>query len=187
MSATPLSLSEILRYDEAAVKFLFEQYYIPLVLFAKNFVPDIDECKDIVQEIFLDMTEKKEKFTTVNNMKAWLYSVTRNRCLKHIKHEEVKERYVREMQNLGDDIFYLDCILEEEVYLQLKKAIDALPPQCRKVFLLVLDNKSNQEIANALSISIETVKSYKKTGKRLLYERLKGIVPGVVLSVLLQL
>ena len=64
----------------------------------------------------------------------------------------VKQRYIFESPGDGGRSFYLDHILEEEVYTQLIRAIDALPGQCRKVFRLVLENKSNQEIAEILSL-----------------------------------
>lgn len=98
----------------------------------------------------------------------------------------MKQRYIFESQAVEEEAFYLDHILEEEVYVLLMRAIDSLPLQCRKVFRLVLENKSNQEIAEILSINIETVKSYKKQGKALLYKRLKGIVPLVLLTFWLQ-
>ncbi len=187
MSApAPPPLHDILRYDDVAVKLLFEHYYVPLVIFAKNYLSDIEDCKDVVQGIFLHLIENREKFTSVDNLKAYLYQTTHNRCLKHLRHEGVKQRYVFESQSIEEEAFYLDHVLEEEVYIQLIQAIDSLPGQCRKVFRLVLENKSNQEIAETLSISVETVKSYKKQGKALLYKRLKGIVPLVLLTSWLQ-
>lgn len=39
---SPSPLHDILRYDDVAVKFLFEHYYVPLVIFAKNYLPDIE-------------------------------------------------------------------------------------------------------------------------------------------------
>ena len=182
----PSSLHDILRYDDVAVKFLFEHYYVSLVIFAKNYLLDMEDCKDVVQGIFLHIIEDREKFTSVDNLKAYLYQSTRNRCLKLLRHEGVKQRYISEYQALKEDTFYLDHILEEEVYVQLIQAVDSLPAQCRRVFRLVLENKSNQEIAEILSISIETVKSYKKQGKALLYNRLKGIVPLALLTFWLQ-
>ena len=149
---SPSPLHDILRYDDVAVKFLFEHYYVPLVIFAKNYLPDIEDCKDVVQGIFLHIVENREKFTSIDNLKAYLYQTTQNRCLKQLRHEGVKQRYIFESQAMGEEAFYLDHILEEEVYTQLIRAIDALPGQCRKVFRLVLENKSNQEIAEILSI-----------------------------------
>ena len=49
---SPSPLHDILRYDDVAVKFLFEHYYVPLVIFAKNYLPDIEDCKDVVQVNF---------------------------------------------------------------------------------------------------------------------------------------
>lgn len=178
----PLSLNEILRYDDAAVKFLFEHYYASLVVFAKSWLPDLEDCKDVVQDIFIHIIEHKEPFDSLEKLKAYLYQSTRNRCLKFLRHEEVKQRYLEEMKAVSEEAYYLDRMLEEEVYMHLMNAIDALPPQCGKVFRLVLENKSNQEIADALSISVETVKSYKKEGKALLYKRLKDIIPLALLT-----
>lgn len=183
---SPSPLHDILRYDDVAVKFLFEHYYVPLVIFAKNYLPDIEDCKDVVQGIFLHIVENREKFTSIDNLKAYLYQTTQNRCLKQLRHEGVKQRYIFESQAMGEEAFYLDHILEEEVYTQLIRAIDALTGQCRKVFRLVLENKSNQEIAEILSLSVETVKSYKKQGKALLYKRLKDVIPLALLTSILQ-
>ena len=44
----------------------------------------------------------------------------------------------------------------------------------------------NQEIAEILSLSVETVKSYKKQGKALLYKRLKDVIPLALLTSILQ-
>lgn len=180
------SLQDILRYDDVAVKLLFEHYYVSLVIFAKNYLPDIEDCKDVVQGIFLYIIENREKFTSIDNLKAYLYQTTHHRCLKHLRHEGVKQRYIFESQAMGEEAFYLDHVLEEEVYTQLIQAIDALPVQYRKVFRLVLENKSNQEIAEILSLSVETVKSYKKQGKALLYKRLKDVIPLALLTSFLQ-
>lgn len=187
MSEQNLSINKILRYDEHAIRLLFEHYYVTLVLFAKKYVTDIDDCKDIVQEIFTNLIEKKEHFESIDNLKAYLYQTTHNRCLKHLRHEDVKEKYTQEVLLNSNESFYFDQILEEEVYILLRDAIEHLPQQCRNVFKLVLENKSNQEIAEELGIGIETVKSHKKLGKKLLYNQLKDIVPSLLLIFLMQL
>ena len=81
---------------------------------------------------------------------------------------------------------YEERVLEEEVYALLIKAIQNLPEQCQKVYLLVLEGKSNQEIAHQLQLKIETVKSHKQVGKKLLYDQLKHIIPVGILIFLLE-
>ena len=143
-------------YDEKVIRELFEQHYTPLVLFAKGYIPDLDTDKDVVQEVFLSLIESQETFNDVDNLKAYLYGT------------------------------YEERVLEEEVYALLIKAIQNLPEQCQKVYLLVLEGKSNQEIAHQLQLNIETVKSHKQVGKKLLYDQLKHIIPVGILIFLLE-
>lgn len=143
------------------------------MLFAKGYIPDLDTDKDVVQEVFLSLIESQETFNDVDNLKAYLYGTVRHKCLKYLRHEEVKRRYQKYMQSEAPDETktYEERVLEEEVYALLIKAIQNLPEQCQKVYLLVLEGKSNQEIAYQLQLNIETVKSHKQVGKKLLYDR----------------
>ena len=98
---TPLNSSSI--YDEKIVRELFEQHYTPLVLFAKGYIPDLDTDKDVVQEVFLSLIESQETFNDVDNLKAYLYGTVRHKCLKYLRHEEVKRRYQKYMQSEAPD------------------------------------------------------------------------------------
>jgi RNA polymerase sigma-70 factor (ECF subfamily) len=62
----------------------------------------------------------------------------------------------------------------------LHQAIDTLPPQTRKIILLGLNGKNNNEIAEALNISVNTVKSLKKSA----YTSLRGQLKDPMLFLL---
>ena len=161
---------------------MFERYYIPLVLFAKSYIQDEETAKDVVQDIFCLLLEKREKFHSIDNLKIYLYNAVRNKCLKHLRHEGVKGRYQQYIQHSEkEEENYQERILEEEVFLLLNETILGLTEQCKKVFLLTLEGKGNAEIAHILGISIETVKSHKKTGKKMLYDKLKDTMPMILL------
>lgn len=176
-------------YDSKVIRELFEQHYTPLVLFAKGYVTDLDTAKDIVQEVFVALIESRQTFDSVDNLKAYLYSAVKNKCLKYIRHEEVKKRYTTYIQNeiSVDEETYENRVLEEEVYSLLLHEIKKLPEQCRKVYMLVLEGKGNGEIAEQLHLSVETVKSHKQVGKKILYQQLKKIIPLYILLALLEL
>ena len=70
--------------------------------------------------------------------------------------------------------FFLSQIIEEEVYLALKQAIDILPPKIRTIFYLILERKTNAEIASLLGITEEAVKAYRKRGMKMLRIRLSN-------------
>lgn len=54
-------------------------------------------------------------------------------------------------------------------------AVRELPDRCREVFELHLKGKKNEEIAELLSLSIETVKTHKKNAVRFLKERMGNL------------
>lgn len=176
-----LWLKNIFRNRSAGIKSLFEKYYTPLVMFAGSYLRNDEVAKDIVQDVFYALVSGSEKFATIDNLNVYLYSAVKNKCLKYIRHEDVKKRYEHYIL-LHDETTYQESILEEEVFRLLNQAIHELPVQCQKVFLLTLEGKGNTEIAELLGISVETVKSHKKAGKKMLYAKLKDVVPLVILS-----
>lgn len=170
-------LKQLAKGEDKAYEQLFKQYYTPLVLFADSYINDIELAKDTVQDIFLKLFHNKDIFSTIEKLKAYLYSAVKNRCLKHIRHEKVKDKYSTHILHTeAENDSYWDRVLEEEIYHHLIKAINTLPNQTRNVYLLSLEGQKNQEIADKLNISIETVKSHKKNGKKLLKEQLKGLI-----------
>lgn len=167
-------LKQLGRYNDKSIEQFFKQYYIPLVLFGTTYVRDQDTAKDMVQDVFFTLINNRQQFDSIDNLKIYLYSSVKNKCLKFLRHEEVKGRYEQYVQ--ANETIYQEAVLEEEVFVLLTQAINKLPEQCKKVFLLTLEGKSNSEIAEILGIGIETVKSHKKTGKKLLFAKLKNSI-----------
>ncbi|MCB6974458.1 MULTISPECIES: RNA polymerase sigma-70 factor [Butyricimonas] len=174
--------------ERDTIRELFEQHYTPLVLFARNYVPDMEADKDIVQEIFLALIESAKTFGTPDELKAYLYTAVKNKCLKHLRHEKVKQEYSdAHRDEPSEEETYFNRVLEEEVcYSLLVQEIELLPDQCQKVFKLILEGKANPEIAADLHISIETVKSHKQSGKKILHDRLVHIVERSILLFILE-
>ena len=63
-----------------------------------------------------------------------------------------------------------ETLLIAEFDAKLRHWLDALPAECRKIIDLALDGKKNAEIAEALSLSVQTVKNQKVKGLKLLRE-----------------
>lgn len=188
VASDTLWLNNLSRDHKSGIRSLFEHYYVPLVLFAGNYIHNQDAAKDLVQDVFFALIKNNQNFTTIGNLKVYLYSAVKNRCLKYLRHEKVKDRYINYMSRTEQqEALYQDWILEEEVFSLLNQAIQQLPEQCKKVFLLALEGKNNTEIADLMGIGLETVKSHKKTGKKILYTKLKSVIPAVVLIYYMQL
>ena len=90
----------------------------------------------------------------------------------------VKAHPPESLEILQTENYFIKETVVIEASILIKKEIDALPPKCREVMELSFEGLTNQEIANKLGISFETVKSYKsdaykKLRKNLAHLRIK--------------
>lgn len=163
---------------------LYTLYYRALVNFAMQIVGDRDDAEDIVQENITILATHPVMFTSEQAVSAWLYSTVRNRCLNHLKHKKVESLYAEKQKELGYSALPEDeAVFTEEVYRQLFATIDELPPRSREVLLKVIEGMRNSEIAEALGMSIETVKTHRKRGMAFLRQRL-GKMALILLTLL---
>lgn len=154
-----------------AYEYLYNNYYTPLVLFADHYVSNQEVAHDLVQETFIALLDVKTKFENLLHLKSYLYNSLRNKCLNHLRHEKIRQEFLQEALYQSDEFFEQKAI-EEDVYSILVSAIERLSPQSKEVMLLALDGLSNGDIAEHLNLSIETVKSYKKSSKKKIAEYL---------------
>lgn len=161
-----IDIERINRMDTSAFKLLYGLFYKALVGCAFNITQDADASEDIVQEIFTSLWERKRSFLTPAALRAFFYSSVHNAALNWLKHRTVVDEYTRQTLDHArlTAAASEDEIFNEEVYHQLFTAIGRLPERQRDVFMLHMEGKSNMEIAAALNMAVETVKTHKKRG-----------------------
>ena len=95
------TLIELLRKgDKVALETIFRLYYDKLLHLAKNYLTYEEDAEEIVQNIFLKIREHPDKLRDVSNVNGYLYTMTKNSCMDHLKHEKVKRSYLDEkLQN----------------------------------------------------------------------------------------
>jgi RNA polymerase sigma-70 factor (ECF subfamily) len=159
-------------------KKLFDSYFPSLCVFANRFVNDEDLSKDMVQEVFLKVWNSATEFESEKSLKVYLYLATKNTCFDYLKKEKRKQQggnintdQLHDAGYINDDDVVLD-IIREETYRQLEDAIELLPEKAREVLRLNLKSLTNQEIADELNISINTVKTHKLSAFKKLRELL---------------
>ena len=145
--------------NKQAFKFFFESYYTSFCLFANKYLKDPAVSQDIVQDAFLYLWNKSDDFNSENSAKSYLYKYIKDRSLNYLRDRELRRKI--ELEKMKSEIFLRDNLIEEETYSIIFDAIRVLPPQAQRVIELSLDGLKNQEIAEELSISINTVKTIK--------------------------
>lgn len=164
-------LDELARGSEKAFHSLFTAYYPSLLSFASTFISDREISEDIVQETFAKIWENRKSSTKITNLTAYLYQTVRNRCLNHLRAVKVRQEAISVFQE-ETPVEESHHYLREETYRLVFNSLNNLPPACREVFLRTINGFSAKEIAEELSISVETVKKQKQNARRILKEEL---------------
>lgn len=169
------TIIENIRNDNRnSFKQLFKDYYPILCIFANKYVLDEEASKDIAQEVLLTYWERRKDFADIYKVKGFLYTATRNRCLNYLKHEQIanEESYTPE-SFLEFENKIEDEIIRQETYLLVRKAVEELPNQMKRIVKLSMCGKKNSEIAAELSIAEGTVHALKKAAYKKLRKKLK--------------
>ena len=86
-------IEQINRKEAAAFRVLFGAFYRYLVLYAMRYVGQQEVAEDVVQEVFMAVWESDKEYNSYHGFKAFLYDSVKNRCLNHLKHQEVELRH----------------------------------------------------------------------------------------------
>lgn len=160
-------------YNSQAFKEVFERLFPYLCNLAARIVLDDDKAKDIAQEAFVKLwTKDDEEFESENSLKAYLYVLVKNASISELRKEKNKNNLSIDDGVSIPEKDFLNEILREETYQMLREAINELSPQAAKVVGLALNGYGNQQIAEELDVTINTIKTVKKRAYKALKERL---------------
>lgn len=131
--------------------------------------------EDITQESFIRLWQKHDAFNCENSIKAFLYIITRNACLNFMKHwqrqQKNKKQWAINWIESEDDV--LGSITRADTSNEVKAAVKKLPAECSRIMWMgYIEGLKNQEIAQQLCISVNTVKNQKSRGLNLLKKRI---------------
>jgi RNA polymerase sigma-70 factor, ECF subfamily len=161
-STDEVLLSRIKHDDSGALKILFEKYFSPLCFFSNQFVKNTDNAEEAVSDVFLNIWLKRGKIEIKSSLKAYLYTAVRNQSLNYLKRNKIhyEDIEAEDGENLSSDL-NADLLIN---YEELKHEIDILLRQLPKKREIVfrmnrIDGMSYKEIAEILSISVNTVQN----------------------------
>ena len=157
-------LQRVANGDQIAFRSFYDMYYQVLATYIFRLTRSMNETEEIVHDVFLKIWMVRESLSAIENAKAYLFVVSRNHALNAIKRRlrEVLQRQ-QWMQDTSNILETTDNLDDDSLHSLIDKAIDQLPPQQRKAFLLSRrEHFTYLEIAASMGISRETVKTYLK-------------------------
>ncbi|MBN2214767.1 MAG: RNA polymerase sigma-70 factor [Bacteroidales bacterium] len=163
--------------DEKFYKSVFYNYYPLLTYFANKYLHDIEIAKEIVQDFFVKLYEKRFSLNIDTSFKSYLYKSVYNSCINYLNQVALREQHHRQIKNLNheqavfteDDIYLNE--LENKIYCEIEK----LPSQCRRIFKMNrFDGLTNSEIAAKLKLSKRTIETQISKALRILRNNIPG-------------
>ena len=158
--------------DVTAFRQFFKDFYPSLCFFSNKILHDEAAAKDIVQEAFICLWNKKNDIYCIHSAKSYLFKFVKNRSLNYLRDNHSKSKVKPE--ELDNNYSYHDFAIENETYCIINSAIQTLSPREKQVIELILDGFKNPEIANQLDVSINTIKTLKSRAFKTLRTTLNG-------------
>ncbi len=172
--------------DKQLFEQLFRDYFTRLCNFAQSYINDLDTAREIVQEVYINLWQKKESIDTDKSIKSYLYASVKNRCLNYIRDNKKFRSYVLDVEIADFEVtFESDAFTESELQTKINNALGKLPEKCRQVFQLSrFEELKYKEIAAKLNISVKTVEAQMSKALKILREELKDYIIVVLLMMI---
>lgn len=176
--------------DAAAFHELYQRYkkYVFAVINLR--LPDLDDAKDVVQEVFLELWLKKDMLTTIRDLKPYLYVIARNQVVSAFRKKNIQ---LRNESLLVEGLNTLDYSAEEnaiarELYQQIDHIVQKFPETTRQCYdLSKNEGRRNGEIAALLNISEKTVRNNISEALKKIRSNLRETHPEILALLLFML
>lgn len=179
-------LLELQKGNQKALEDLFAAYFNLLCRYAEEILKDTQDAEDVVIHLFTILWEERNNINIHTSIRSYLYRSTYNACINVLRKKKTENKYKdffihhiapSEFCTYESTYFPLYEIIDKELVEEYEKVINALPPECRKIFFMSRnDGLSHQNIAAELDISVNTVKSQIMKALKKIQSELKKIL-----------
>ncbi len=167
---TDSQLIDLLKGDnESAFTEIYSRYWKPLFDTAYSIIQDEDSAKDIVQNVFISLWQRRE-VSDIQSLKPYLQQAARFLVLKAIRANQTDLRFYERVKEITSEILNDDPLIFKEQQLLIQNLLNSLPENCRETFRLSREEGyTYKQIASHLNISEKAVE--KRMSKSLKHMR----------------
>lgn len=143
--------------DQSALNEIFNRFHVKLFRLAVGVLRDEEVAKDVVQDIFVDLWNRRHT-SDIQILCNYLTRAVKFQTLKHLRNGKVREHHLKLIQKIQFVNQTEELVNFTELDRFLKMELEQLPPRCKQVFELSrFENLSHKEIAGKLGITSKTV------------------------------
>lgn len=156
-------VQQLIKGNQLAFTTLYKQYGGQAFALSFKYLCNKELAEDAVQNLFMKIWLKREELDVDKPINRFLFTVLRNDLLNILRDSKsnifVLDDCLELLNYLSDDSDTLQQDLDQEQLDMVRNAVEQLSPQRKKIFAMKVSGKySNQEIADQLNLSINTIK-----------------------------
>ncbi len=164
--------------DARAFDRLFRRWSGPLLRYLERMVRDAASAEDLVQEAFLRVHRARERYTPDARFSTWLYRIATNLALNELRrprhkvvHSSMGDEEARPLVSGGPAVD--EVVDAQRMGGRVEEELARLPEKQRAALCLAaLEGLSYAEVARALDVTQQAVKSLVHRARSTLAERL---------------
>lgn len=147
--------------SEQAFQCLFDRHWKALYAFVFRLLNDEDQTKDILQNTFLELWNKKDTLLVNDSLLPYLAKVAKNDVISLFRRDKVRLEGVETLvENLQRTAYSDERLLTNELQQAIDEELIKMPLNMQRCFQLSrYENKSIRDIASELLLSEQTVKN----------------------------
>ncbi len=162
--------------DERAFEELVRKHTRGVLNLVYRYLGDASRAEDISQDVFVKVYRARMKYEPKAKFSTWLYRIAVNHCLNEIRSRKSQPVGTSPINDLLEEPAGRDPdarLRRQELQRAVKAAIDALPENQRMAVILArYQELSYEQIAEAMDMSLEAVKSVLFRAKENLKQKL---------------
>ncbi len=163
--------------DLSAFEYLLSFYEKMIFNYVLRIVKNIGNAKDITQDTFIKVYIHRKLIDPEKNIKTWIFTIATNTAYDFIRGKKRKNEISLDMES--ETIYDIKTYYKEEgLVSDMDKALNKIKTEYKEALLLFYQQGFEyKEIADILSMPINTVKTHISRGKEQLREILKDYEP----------
>ncbi|NML19259.1 sigma-70 family RNA polymerase sigma factor [Pseudoflavitalea sp. G-6-1-2] len=180
-------LLHISQGDETAFRQLYNDYSNKLYAYVYALTRRKDLTEDLIQNIFLKLWHRRTTLTSINDFSAYLFRMAKNDVITAVRQAALEQTILQKgLPAAAPEQLPDDQLQEAQLRDAWEKAIQQLPPQQQKIYVLQKQYgwKIN-DIAKHLNLSSLTVKRHLSISKQAVRENMaQRLLPKELMVIL---
>lgn len=150
--------------DEEAFTSLFYRFKDKLYSFLLGITNSETKAEDLVQDIFMKIWQERKEFPEIDNVNAYIFRMAQNYAIDQLRKKSREILFFTDILNPEEDSSNpnpADILINKEFKQLIDEAVDQLPPQQKKIFVLHrIQGIPHEKIAAMLNLSVSTTQNH---------------------------